>query len=259
MTKSQWKQAIVFAALFVVSNPCFAEENASNPLAAVNNTDGRFQYFDLGDADRTDAWVDGAYMATSKLKLKYELHYWNTNVSGTRQSDWESVHLKAMYFPAKGTWGSWAYKWMAGVEWIVSFDHTDKGIGCGKPPPGEFQCVPMVGSGADQIAPLAGVALVKDDWVLVPLVQHFVEYDGPETSQTAIRLIAIRSFPNAYWAKMDFKVPFDWENDLIPVTSEFQLGKMFNPSFGLYGDLLVGLGSDRSYDWGVGIGARFKY
>ena len=37
-------------------------ENASNPLAAVNNTDLRVQYFDLDDADRTDYWVDGAYM-----------------------------------------------------------------------------------------------------------------------------------------------------------------------------------------------------
>jgi len=117
----------------------------------------------------------------------------------------------------------------------------------------------LVGSGADQIAPLAGVALVKDDWVIVPLVQHFVEYDGPETNQTAIRLIAIRSLPNAYWAKMDFKVPFDWENDLIPVTTEFQVGRMFNSLLGLYGDLMVGLGGDRPYDWGLGVGVRFKY
>jgi len=27
-----------------------------------------------------------------------------------------------------------------GLEWIVTFDHTDRGIGCGKPPPGDFQC-----------------------------------------------------------------------------------------------------------------------
>jgi hypothetical protein len=59
--------------------------------------------------------------------------------------------------------------------------------------------------------------------------------------------------------KLDLKIPFDWENDLIPVTSEFQLGKMFNPSFGVYGDLLVGLGSDRPYDWGLGIGVRINY
>ena len=46
-------------------------ENASNPLAAVSNTDLRAQYFDLDGSDRTDYWVDGAYMVTPKLKLKY--------------------------------------------------------------------------------------------------------------------------------------------------------------------------------------------
>jgi hypothetical protein len=259
MTKVLQIRAIGLAAYLFISSSCFAGENASNPLAAVNNTDGRFQYFDLGDADRTDAWIDGAYMATSKLKLKYELHYWNTNVTGTRESEFDSFHFKPIYFPTSGTWGSWNYKLSVGAEWIVNFDHADKGIGCGKPPPGEFQCIPMVGTGSDQIAPLVGLALVKGDWVIVPLLQHFVEYDGPETNQTAIRVIAIRSLPKAYWAKMDLKIPFDWENDLIPVTSEFQLGKMVNPSFGIYGDLLVGLGSDRPYDWGVGVGVRFNY
>jgi hypothetical protein len=49
--------------------------NASNPLASVNNTDLRWQHFDLGGSDRNDFYVDGAYMLTPKLKLKYELHY----------------------------------------------------------------------------------------------------------------------------------------------------------------------------------------
>lgn len=33
--------------------------NASNPLAAVSNTDLRAQYFDLGGSDLTDYFVDG--------------------------------------------------------------------------------------------------------------------------------------------------------------------------------------------------------
>jgi hypothetical protein len=66
-------------------------ENASNPLAAVNNTDGRLQYFDLGgDAERYDYYLDGSYMASPKLKLKYELHYWDTDVTGSSENDWES-------------------------------------------------------------------------------------------------------------------------------------------------------------------------
>ena len=63
-------------------------ENASNPLAAVNNTDVRVQYFDLDGPERYDFFVvDGAYMLTPKLKFKYELHYWDTDVTGRSESD----------------------------------------------------------------------------------------------------------------------------------------------------------------------------
>jgi len=37
----------------------YGEENASNPLAAVSNTDLRYQFFDLDGSDRSDFWVDG--------------------------------------------------------------------------------------------------------------------------------------------------------------------------------------------------------
>ena len=59
-----------------------AEENASNPLAAVNNTDIRYQAFDVGNSDRQDAFIDGAYMLRDDLKLKYELRYVSTDVTG---------------------------------------------------------------------------------------------------------------------------------------------------------------------------------
>jgi len=221
----------------------YAQENASNPLAAVNNTDLRVQYFDLDVADRTDYWADGAYMATPKLKLKYELHYWDTDVTGSSENDFETFHFKPIYFPTQGEWGSWNYKLAVGAEWIVGFGNEDKGIG----------------SGSDQIAPLVGLALVKGGTVLVPLVQHFVEYDGPDVNQTAIRLIAIQSLPNDFWGKLDAKIPLDWENDTIPATAELQFGKMFTPSFGTYVDGLVGIGTDRPYEWGVGVGVRFNY
>jgi hypothetical protein len=87
-----------------------------------------------------------------------------------------------------------------------------------------------------------------------------VEYDGPDVNQTAFRLIAIQALPNKLWGKVDAKVPVDWENDnAIPASVEAQLGKMFTQSFGMYVDGLVGIGADRSYDWGVGVGTRFKY
>ena len=109
----------------------YAEENASNPLAAVDNTDVRWQYFDLDGPERNDFWVDGSYMLTPKLKLKYELHYWDTDVTGSSESDWESLHLKPIYFPKQGEWGAWKYKLAIGAEWIVDFGNEDKGIGSG--------------------------------------------------------------------------------------------------------------------------------
>ena len=72
-------------------------------------------------------------------------------------------------------------------------------------------------------------------------------------------MIAIQSLPKAFWAKLDTIVPFDWENDIIPATVEMQGGRMLTSALGLYFDVLVGIGSDRPYDWGVGIGMRISY
>lgn len=220
------------------------QENASNPLAAVDNTDLRFQYFDLGESDRSDLWIDGAYMILPKLKLKYELHYWNTDLTGSRENGFETLHLKPMYFPTQGEWGSWKWKMTVGAEWIVGFGNEDKGIG----------------SGSDQIAPFAGMALTKGNTVLIPLVQQFVSYNGPDVNTTSVRLIAIQSLPHNFWGKLDAKIPFEWSNNnAIPATGEVQLGKMFNSAFGVYVDGLLGIGGDRPYEWGVGIGVRFNY
>jgi hypothetical protein len=183
-------------------------------------------------------------MLNPKLKLKYELHYWDTDVTGSSKNNWESFHLKPIYFPTQGKIGDWKYKLAIGAELIVDFGNEDQGIG----------------SGSDQIAPLVGVALVRGGTVLVPLVQHFVEYDGPNVNQTSLRLIGIQSLPNKFWGKLDAKIPVDWADDnAIPATVEVQLGKMFSPAFGLYADGLVGVGGDKPYDWGVGVGMRFNY
>jgi hypothetical protein len=48
-------------------------------------------------------------------------------------------------------------------------------------------------------------------------------------------------------------------NDAIPATVEVQLGRMHNENFGYYAEVGAGLGSDRPYDWGIGVGARFNY
>ena len=252
--KTVWALLIVAVVLIInLSAVAQAEEqgkqheNASNPLAAVNNTDVRVQYLDLeDDAERYDFYLlDGSYMLFPKLKLKYELHYWDTDVTGSSENDWESFHLKPIYFPKEGKFGTWKYRLAVGVEWILDFGNEDKGIG----------------SGSDQIAPLFGVALMPGGGlVLVPLVQHFVEYDGPDVNTTAFRLIGVQSLPSQFWVKLDAKLPVDWENDNeIPATVEVQLGKMFTPAIGTYIDGLFGIGGDRPYEWGVGLGVRFNY
>lgn len=141
----------------------YGEENASNPLAAVTNTDFRAKYFNLDGAIRRDYYVDGGTMATPNLKLKYELHYWSTDVTGSNESDWESFHLKPIYLPERmiGKLGEWKYKLAVGGEVIVDFGNDDQGIG----------------SGSDQIAPLLGLALNQGNTSLIPLVQHFTEYN----------------------------------------------------------------------------------
>jgi hypothetical protein len=222
----------------------YCDENASNPLAAVNNIDVRWQHFDLDGPEVNNFYLEGGVMLNPKLKLKYELHYWETDLSGSSENDWESARIKPIYFPKQGKIGDWGYKLAIGGELIVDFDNDDKGIG----------------SGSDQISPFAGVAFVRGGTVLVPLVQHYVEYSGPDVNTTAFRLIGIQSLPNKFWGKLDAKIPIDWEDDnAIPATVEVQLGKMFSPAFGIYMDGLVGVGGDKPYDWGVGVGLRFNF
>ena len=72
--------------------PCFTAlilsteavgENASNPLAAANNVDLRWQLTEGSSVDVHDVFVDGAYMLLPTLKLKYELHYnWSDRGNG---------------------------------------------------------------------------------------------------------------------------------------------------------------------------------
>ena len=40
---------------------------------------------------------------------------------------------------------------------------------------------------------------------------------------------------------------------------ELQVGKNITEGTALYADALVGVGSDRPYDWGLGVGLRFNY
>jgi hypothetical protein len=133
-----------------------------------------------------------------------------------------------------------------GFDWTVEFNNEDKGIGVG----------------ADQIAPFVGVAFrnIPSGLVLIPLVQHFLSYSGDtDVNQTSARVIALKPLGEGYWAKVDAKVPYDWENERWPISAELQVGYNLGPSWAMYADALVGIGSDRPYDTGAGLGLRFKF
>ena len=113
---------------------------ASDPLAKVNNTDLKWTYFRLDDPNDSrlnDYWIKGAWMFAPWFKFNYELHYQETNITGSSENDWESLRLKPIFFLKDGRSGSWKYRLATGFEWIKDFDNRDKGIG----------------SGSDQIAP----------------------------------------------------------------------------------------------------------
>ena len=223
------------------------DENASNPLAAVTSTDVRWQYLDLtGDGlSLNDFFVDGAFMVNPKLKVKYELHYWDTNISGSSEQGLESALVKAIYFPGQGVFSDGTkYRVAVGMDYIHDLGDTDKGIGFG----------------ANQIGPFAGLALsLKSGMSLIPLLQHYTSISGPDINTTALRLIALQSFNTTWWLKADAQIPYDWENNTVPAAAEFQLGNNISDSKALYVEGLIGVGSDRLYDWGVGVGLRFKY
>ncbi len=87
--------------LTLVTSMAAAEENASNPLAAVNNVDFRWQFTSADAGDTHDVFIDGAYMVLPELKLKYELHYKFTDVTGSDENDFEKVVIKPIYFPSQ--------------------------------------------------------------------------------------------------------------------------------------------------------------
>ncbi len=231
----------------VFAGTAVAEENASNPLAATNNVDFRWQYTSADPGDAHDVFVDGAYMLMPKLKLKYELHYNFTDVTGSDENDFEKVIIKPIYFPFESKLNEdWGLRAAVGFDWTVEFGNEDQGIGVG----------------ADTIAPFGGFAFahLPSGLTLIPLLQQFVSYDGDtDVNQTSARLIAIKPFGEGYWVKLDAKIPYDWENEQWPVNAEIQVGYNFGPSWAIYADGLVGIGGDRPYDAGAGLGLRFKF
>ncbi len=143
-------------------------------------------------------------------------------------------------------------KYALGVEWLKDLGNLKRGTG----------------SGADMIAPLAGIGWVPNEKVFfITLVQCFHSYDthdgGKNVRVTGPRLIYIRKIPQmGGWFKADYKGSIDHENDNdYDSILELQLGKMFTPRIGVYGEGFIGdnvLSTD-AFESAVGLGVRIVY
>lgn len=218
----------------------------SNPLASVSKLDFFSTFTKSGGSFTTDISAEGSFMLHPKVKFIYELHYFVTDVTGKTENDWETLHLKPIWFPKDFKLSEvWGMRLAVGGELIIDFNNLDKGIG----------------SGSDQIAPLAGLAFMNRETglALIPLVQHFESYESGAVSQTAFRLIGLKPLPANTWLKLDVKVPYDWVNYAVPANFELEIGKMFTPKVGVFAQVLGGIGADRPFDWGSALALRWSF
>ena len=153
--------------------------------------------------------------------------------------------LKGIWFPKQGVTDSGLkYRVALGLDWITDLGGEDR----------------LTGPGSDQLGPFAGVAMsFENGLTVIPLAQHFFDISGEDVNISALRLIALQSFRENWWLKLDAIVPYNWENETVPAEAEIQLGHNFSPRFAMYVDGLAGIGNDRAFDWGVGLGVRFNY
>jgi hypothetical protein len=156
---------IIFGGLVIIAltRPTFAQEAAggaaaSDPTAAVNYQDVRYRYFDLDQgADKHSFETEGAYMLHPRFKITNELRYVNTDVSGKSEQDFEELKIKGIFLTNIKPFGINA-QLALGAEWLKDLGDFDKGTA----------------TGADTIAPLAGIGWVPDDRnFIITLVQYF--------------------------------------------------------------------------------------
>ncbi len=224
---------------------------ASDPTAAVNFQDLRFRYLDLGGS-KFRRWynTEGAYMVTPKLKIINELHYWDTDLSGTTESNLESVRIKAIYLTRGPSIGKVRSRWVFGLEWIKELGDASEGTS----------------AGSDQLAPFTGFGWqLSPNTTLITLVQYFGSYEEEsgveEVSRTGPRVIYLHSIPSRkMWFRLDDKFVIDHKAGAATSnTLEIQIGKMLSPKFGVYVDALYQTGGFQQYDWGIGLGVRYMY
>jgi len=220
----------------------------SNPLASVSKIDfiwthretpknrgvGEFGLFD-------------STMLHERVRLNLELHYAYTDVTRSNERDWQSVHVRPVWFVLdKLVAEGWGMRVAAGAEYVRDFSNEDKGIG----------------TGSDLIGPLLGLGFMNREskLVLLALMQHSRDLDGStDISTTALRLTALRPVSGRSWLKADLKVPYDWENRAWPANLEAELGTMLSRSHGVLAQGFAGVGGDRVFDWGIALGVRVNF
>jgi len=218
----------------------------SNPLASTSKLDFVSTFTKSGGSFVTDISAEGAFMLHPRVKFVYELHYFVTDVTGKTENDWETLHLKPIWFPKDFKLSKvWGMRLAVGGELIIDFNNLNKGIG----------------TGSDQVGPLVGLAFMNRETglALIPLVQHFESYESGAVSQTAFRVIGLKPLPANTWIKLDGKVPYDWVNHAVPFNFELEFGKMFTPKVGVFAQVLGGIGSDRPFDWGSALAMRLNF
>lgn len=72
-------------------------ENASNPLSIVNYTDVRYHYHTSDIEDENRLFIEGTLVATSRLKIIYDLSYSQTDRSGEDEADFETLGISPVY------------------------------------------------------------------------------------------------------------------------------------------------------------------
>jgi hypothetical protein len=219
----------------------------SNPLSSTTKLDIEWNFTRGDGVEDHDMAAKLSAMVHPRWKLNIEAHYLSTDVTGSRENDWQTLSIKPIYFVTDFAAGdAWKGRLAVGAEWVIDADNEDKGIG----------------TGSDLVAPLVGLAFArpKSGTVLIPLVQHFHSYNGDADIDVSVfRFIALQVLPGGWWSKADIKIPYDWENERWPVNGEVELGTMLTKRMGLYAKGLAGVGGHRPFDWGVTAGVRVNF
>ena len=143
-----------------------------------------FRYFDLPKGNHTRVYrAEGGTMLTPYFKFVPKVEYWDTNAAGQDESSLSFISLKGIFLMPGPEVGPFKTRLAGGLEWIKDF--------------GRFNDATSLG--ADQIAPLLGIAWVTEKTFIVTLVQYFKSYStqsaAPDVEVTGPRVILIRKIP----------------------------------------------------------------